>query len=208
MDRDKMLDKYRRTYAKTAAPAAEFGWEIGHELNDQTDFIRLEIILTRGGETIKIWWEEGRLLEAPVYSFGGVETKLRNHSAVLQQLAKIPNVNRSARRAQRQSGTVQAIEIIKALPWDPDELEDRDLKRLCYGKTLVWLNSLTGLPEQDRIWYGRWEGQRFIDDLKSGPNWNASNYKIKYSSTGRRIIMFVGVSGYRAVGVDALLQVL
>jgi hypothetical protein len=211
MDRDQMLEKYRRTYVRTADQAERFGWTIEHKLTESENFVRLDLKAIRGGESIAIWWEEGRLLEAPVYTFGGVETRLRNHSAMIQQMEKTPNVNRSARRAKARAGTtVQSLEVVKALPWDPDEMDDRELLRACYGKTLIWMNSFTGLPEQDQVWYGYWDYNKkmFVEDPQRGPNWNKINYHIKTSSTGRRAILFVGRQSYRAAGVDALLQVL
>lgn len=203
MDQDRALAKLRRDYAKTAEFATEHGWEISHEIDKERLFLSISVV--RGGESIKIWWVEAKLTEAPVYTYGGIETKLRNHSAVLGQMASRPNVNRVKRRARAASRLggepLELIEIVKALPWDPDQMDDIELKRACYGRTLVWLNSITGLPERDAIWYPTKTGP------KSGPNWNAANYKITRSKAGRRIITFVGMTGYRSVGVDALLQV-
>lgn len=205
MSDEKALDHMRRRYSKTATVATEHGWELSHELKDDVEgATRLDIWATRGQEKIWIWWSDGKLVVAPDYSFAGVDTKLRNHSAMLQQMASRPEPRAVKRRqslAQRRGGdALELIEIIRDLPWDPDDLEDRDLLRLCYGKTLIWENKITGRPESDRIKLG--------DTAQSGPNWNKINYKISYSSAGRRIIGFVGMFGYRSVGVDALLRVM
>lgn len=203
MDRERALAKLRRDYSKTAEIAAEHGWIIEHQIDMETLWLRIWV--TRGGEKIDIWWTEAKLTVAPVYTYGGIETKLRNYSAVLGQMASRPNVNRVKRRARAASrlggSSTALIEIVKALPWDPDTMSDRELKAACYGRTLVWMNSITGLPERDAIWYPTKTGPQ------SGPNWNAANYKVSRSSSGRRIITFVGMTGYRSVGVDALLQV-
>jgi hypothetical protein len=71
---------------------------------------------------------------------------------------------------------------------------------MCYGKTLTWRNSITGGVEIDVV-------KADLENPRSGPNWNKINYKVSHSSAGRRVIQFVGHSGYRAVGVDALLRV-
>lgn len=202
----KALAHMRRQYSKTATLAAEHGWEVGYDLVLVTGSgeDRLDLVIKRGQETIKIWWQAGQLREAPTYNFAGAITKLRNHSAVMQQMALRPDPIKAKRRLERvtrQSGEkFDLVEVIRDLPWDPDELDDRTLLKLCYGKTLTWRNSITGGVEIDGV-------KADLENPRSGPNWNAINYKVKRSSAGRRIISFVGHGGYRAVGVDALLRV-
>lgn len=209
--REKALQHMRRQYSKTATAAREHGWEISYGLAEAQlapgvgpVYDRLDVTVKRGQETIKIWWMDGRLLEAPTYMFAGDLTKLRNHSAMLKQMAEKPDPVKAKRRLERvsrRSGEkFDLVEVIRDLPWDPDELDDKTLLKLCYGKTLTWRNSITGGVEIDGV-------KADLENPKSGPNWNAINYKIKRSSAGRRVIQFVGHGGYRAVGVDALLRV-
>lgn len=203
MNHEQMLAKMRREYSKTASVAEEHGWKIDH-LADSSESPYLLIRVNRGGEQISIWWRDAKLTEAPVYSYAGVETKLRNHSAMLQQMACRPDpvrIKRKAKKAASRTSGVDLLDIIKALPWDPDELDDRELKRACYGRTLVWLNSISGMPEQDMV-------RADPDNPASGPNWNANVYRVTRSRSGRRAISFVGMFGYRSVGTDALLQVM
>ena len=204
--RDKALAHMRRQYSKTATAAREYGWEISHELKHghENGDDRLDVRVRRGQETIRIWWQYGQLLEAPTYEFAGDITKLRNHSAMLKQMAEKPDPVKAKRRLERVSRRTgdryDLVEVIRDLPWDPEELDDKTLLELCYGKTLTWRNSITGGLEIDGV-------KADLENPKSGPNWNAINYKVRRSSAGRRIISFVGHGGYRAVGVDALLRV-
>lgn len=202
--REKALAHMRRQYSKTATMAEEHGWEIAHMLVDIPEQLRLDVIVKRGQERIKIWWEDGQLKESPDYEFAGDTTKLRNHSAMLKQMASKPDPVKAKRRLERvsrRSGEkFDLVEVIRDLPFEPDELDDRTLLSLCYGKTLTWRNSITGGVEIDGV-------KADLENPKSGPNWNKINYKITRSSAGRRVIQFVGHSGYRAVGVDALLRV-
>lgn len=204
--REKALAHMRRQYSKTATAAREYGWEISHELKHghESSDDRLDVTVRRGQETIRIWWQHGQLLEAPTYEFAGDITKLRNHSAMLKQMAEKPDPVKAKRRLERVSRRTgdryDLVEVIRDLPWDPEELDDKTLLKLCYGKTLTWRNSITGGLEIDGV-------KADLENPKSGPNWNAINYKVRRSSAGRRIISFVGHGGYRAVGVDALLRV-
>jgi hypothetical protein len=209
--REKALQHMRRQYSKTATAAREHGWEISHELAETQlapgvgpTYDRLDVTVKRGQENITIWWQDGKLLEAPNYLFAGDLTKLRNHSAMLKQMASKPDplkAKKRLERASRRSGQeYDLVEVIRDLPFEPDELDDGTLLRLCYGKTLTWRNSITGGVEIDGV-------KADLENPKSGPNWNKINYKVTRSSAGRRVIQFVGHSGYRAVGVDALLRV-
>lgn len=198
--REKALQHMRRQYSKTAEVAAEHGWVIEYNLDNGTNEDRLDVMACRGSEVIKIWWQAGRLIVSPDYSFAGTTTKLRNHSAMLQQMASKPDPKATQRRLRKSKGQRDIAELIKGLPWDPEVMDDKEILRECYGRALTWKNSITGEPEIDHVVLGRHGPQ-------SGPNWNAANYKIARSSAGRRILKFVGTSGYRAVGLDALLRV-
>lgn len=204
--REKALQHMRRQYSKTATAARQHGWEISHQLKHghEASDDRLDVTVKRGQETIRIWWQAGQLLVAPTYEFAGAITKLRNHSAMMQQMALKPDPIKAKKRMERAMARTgekfDLVEVIRDLPWEPDELEDKELLRLCYGKTLTWRNSITGGVEIDVV-------KADLENPKSGPNWNKINYKVRRSSTGRRIVQFVGHSGYRAVGVDALLRV-
>lgn len=204
--KERALAHMRRQYVKTKTLAEQHGWEVSFDLTLVTGAgeDRLDLVIKRGQETIKIWWQAGQLREAPTYEFAGAVTKLRNHSAVLQQMALKPDPIKAKKRMERAMAKTgerfDLVEVIRDLPWEPDELDDKDLLRLCYGKTLTWRNSITGGVEIDVV-------KADLENPKSGPNWNAINYKVRRSSAGRRIVQFVGHSGYRAVGVDALLRV-
>lgn len=198
--REKAMQHMRRQYSKTAEVAAEHGWAISYELDSGEFEDRLDLKVERGSEIIKIWWQAGGLKVSPDYEFAGTTTKLRNHSAMLQQMASKPDPKATQRRLRKSKGSRDITELIKGLPWDPEVMDDKEILRECYGRALTWKNGITGQPEIDHVVLGRFGPE-------SGPNWNAMNYKISRSSAGRRILKFVGTSGYRAVGLDALLRV-
>lgn len=196
MEHDRMLSLMRRNYSRAADAASEHGWEIEHQIDKGAEPY-LEIIVTRGTERIRIWYRNAKLTEAPVYTFAGIDTKLRNLSAMLQQMAEKPDPNAVRRRAQRATqrgaSAMQLVEIIRDLPWDPEEMEDRELLKALYGRTIIWENRISGKPEDDNI--------------RTGVNYDKSKYHISYSASGRRIINFHGAFGFRSVGVGALLRV-
>lgn len=199
-----------RQAGKLRAVGEEHGWQYSEEWDDDT--LRAKVV--RGDEVIEIEWTNGKLFIAPTYTFAGETTLNRNLADCLRHVKAKPNFARAARRARRKrsTSTVAAMasapgydvpgnglpsdgtpEFSRALPWNPDELDDKTLLKQCYCRTLLWKNSITGEVNEDTV--------------LRGINFNAQIYKIKYSSSGRRIIMFHGQQGFRSVGVDALLQV-
>lgn len=199
----KQVQHMRRETSRVLTAAQSAGWSTSAEIRPRPDELHengpftVLVDLIRSDERIHIEWEDGRLMVAPLYMFAGVETKLRNASAVIQQCGKAPDPKAAIRRqrATRLAGgkTHELVEIARALPWDPDEMSDKELLKACYGKKLVWENKLGGWTEEDMV--------------KEGVNYNAAIYKISRSSKDRRIIMFHGHFAFRAAGVDALLRV-
>lgn len=200
----------QRQANRLRTPGDQHGWSSSDSLEDNV----LRLKLTRGDEIIEIEWDNGKLLVAPIYTFAGRTTRLRNVSDCIDRIGKAPDFRRAARRARREqrlqpsSSPVQALAaatgydapenglpagFTRSLPWDPDELDDKTLLKLCYCKTLLWRNGITGEVMEDTV--------------LRGVNFDKVKYKVRHSSNGRRIIMFVGFEGFRAVGVDALLQV-
>lgn len=208
------LEHARKQAEKLHVAGSSNGWKFSEMMQDDVLRARLE----RGDEIIEIEWIAGKVLTAPTYVFAGRATNLRNLSDCIRRSSMAPDFRRAANRARREArlqrparpvqrmagpGSDSSLatslpssetgEFTRALPWDPEELDDRTLLKQCYCKTLLWRNSITGEVQEDTV--------------LRGVNFNAQLYKVKYSSTGRRIIMFVGFEGFRAVGVEALLQV-
>lgn len=201
----KQIDHMRRQTLRVMNVASITNWTIeSSKIDPVPDSLAsngpftVRVDLSRRDEKIHIEWTDGRLLVAPLYTFAGVETKLRNTSAVLQQCGRQPDPKAAIRRqrAIRAAGgkTNDLVEISRALPWDPDEMSDKELLKACYGRKLVWENKTGGWVEEDMV--------------KEGVNFNAMIYKIQYSSVGRRIIMFHGHSAFRAAAVETLLRVI
>jgi hypothetical protein len=169
-------------------------------------FVRVDCVSIRGQERISIWWENKRLVEAPVYELAGAVNKLRNASACVQQMAKTPDFEKSARktRAARRRG-IEAEEVTadpETLPWEylPEDYTDADILRACYAKTVVWRSTTTGEVETDVV-------VRSMDAERRTGNFNSTNYHISRSSTGRMILNFLGVLGYRSVAFDTILRI-
>lgn len=199
-----------REASKLERAGEEHGWSVktSDESNGHAGIetvVVVTCVATRGQETIKIWWENKRLLEAPVYVLAGREVKLRNASACVQQMAKAPDFEKSARRAKalRRKGE-EAADVQPdpdSLPWiyleDPT---DQDILRACYAKSIVWRNQITREVETDVI-------VRSSDALNKKGNFNANNYHISISSAGRQILNFLGVFGFRSVAFDSVLRI-
>lgn len=195
---------------KLEKAGAEHGWLVatkdesnGHAGTETV--ITVTCVATRGQEVISIWWENKRLLEAPTYTLAGRVVKLRNASACVQQMAKAPDFEKSARRIKalkRKGLNTQDVEPDPdSLPWifleDPS---DKDILRSCYAKSIVWRNQTTNEVETDVI-------VRSSDAFNKKGNFNASTYHISTSSTGRRILNFLGVFGFRSVAFDTVLRI-
>lgn len=159
----------------------------------------------RGQEVIRIWWEDKHLIEAPTYQLAGHEMKLRNASACVQQMAKVPNFERAARKTKAKKDAGLSSENLQpdpdTLPWEYIEAAtDAEILRACYAKNVVWINEITGETQTDVI-------VRSSDAALRKGNFNSTNYHISRSSSGRVIINFLGVFGYRSVAIDTILRV-
>jgi len=202
------------------------GWDV--KVTDTTDgqhgteTLRVDCVATRGQEVISIWWEDKKLLEAPTYQLAGREIKLRNASACVQQMSKKPDFEKAARKAKvRRRRGRDDFEDVKAddntLPWkyfqdenhpdyiDPELLEDlggldKQILRACYARTIVYRNSLTNEVCTDVV-------LRSSDASLRKGNFNSTNYHISRSSSGREILNFIGVFGFRSVALDSILRV-
>jgi len=190
----------RRAYGRFAAQAAEWGWEIAHLKGEEEGLTRISVRVARGDESIYIWWLDGKLTVAPVYTFLGVETKLRNASAALQQMSEKPaakRVLRTRKKAVRRGLLAENSDLTKLardLPWNPDDMEDPILLKALYGRTVIWTNGITDGLEEDTI--------------RPGVNWDKMKYHVKLTSKGRRVVSFLGNTGYRAFAIEQLLRVI
>lgn len=200
----------RREAAKLETAGEAHGWsvKVTEDSNGQDGTVTVETVTcvaTRGQETISIWWENKRLLEAPKYVLAGREIKLRNASACVQQMAKKPDFEKAARKArvkQRTSGEVLQDIQQERMPWEdlPDGWTDQDILRMCYAKTIVYKNSITEEVLTEVV-------VRSSDASLRKGNFNTKCYHISYSSAGRQILNFLGVFGFRSIGLDQILRV-
>jgi hypothetical protein len=203
--------------SKLEKAGAEHGWEVKttHNVPDMAmpDFdgadtltvIVVDCVATRGQETVSIWWENKHLVEPPKYVLAGYEVKLRNASACVQQMAKPPNLERAARKTKlRQMAGEETDDLTPdpaSLPWKYlDDPTDKEILRACYARTIVWTNSITERAVTDVV-------VRSINPKLRTGNFNSNNYHITRSSSGRMIINFLGVFGFRSVALDKVLRV-
>lgn len=196
----------RREAAKLETAGAAHGWQVKvtEESNGQNGIATVFVttaVATRGQEVISIWWENKRLLEPPKYVLAGRELKLRNASACVQQMAKKPDFERAARKTKRNTEINQEIQQ-EQMPWEdlPDGWTDRDILRMCYAKTIVYRNTITEEVLTEVV-------VRSSDASLRKGNFNSRCYHITYSSKGRAILNFLGVYGFRSIGLDQILRV-
>lgn len=210
-----------REAGKLEKAGREHGWEVKTTQNTNgrdgtATVIIVECVATRGQEVISIWWENKRLLEAPKYVLAGREIKLRNASACVQQMAKKPDFEKAARKARtkRQCGedSLDLGPAPETLPWvflrdpenpmyvPPEDSIDSDILRICYAKTVVYKNNTTGEVLTDVI-------VRSSDASRRLGNFNSNTYNISRSSSGREILNFLGVFGFRSIALDCILRI-
>jgi fructose-specific phosphotransferase system component IIB len=198
-----------REAAKLERAGEEHGWTV--KVNENSNghagietVLVVDCVATRGQETISIWWENKRLLEAPKYTLAGNQTKLRNASACVQQMAKRPDFEKAARktRTKKRSGEVSQDIERERMPWEdlPDGYVDADILRMCYAKTIVYKNGVTGEVLTEVV-------VRSSDASLRKGNFNSRTYHISRSSEGREILNFLGVFGFRSIALDSILRV-
>lgn len=195
------IEHMRREAAKLERAGAEYGWEVKVTESAHGPIQVVECVATRGQEIISIWWENKRLLEAPKYVLAGRELKLRNASACVQQMAKKPDFEKAARKSRQNSDSLQGIQR-ERMPWEDlaDGWTDKDILRMCYAKTIVYKNNLTGEVLTEVV-------VRSSDATLRKGNFNSKCYHISYSSEGRAVLNFLGVYGFRSIGLDQILRV-
>ena len=187
---------------KFAALAAEKGWEPKIDGSEMVDNGRVDLTITRGEESISMWWMENSMTEGPIYRLNSYETRLRNASAAKKQLDQPPMVDKVARRRKpREDDFVYDVDNIEVdqtyLPFDSIESPNKEVMLAIRGNTIQWVNSFGGFLQATHV--------------PRSKNRNLDLFKVTRNPEGRRIIHFIGDDGgetaFRSVYLDRIVRV-
>lgn len=196
-------------YNRVVAAGSEHGWEHERLAEDNVTGVRL----TRGPEIMEVRWDAGGSLLHPLtYAISGIkQTRLRNVSAAIKQMADKPNLTAvRTRRASAPSATAEGevIEITREeLPF-PLDAPDAEVIKALRGRHLVWWNTMgekyeTGqVPDRQRV---------AVPDGRGGKKlvWRTSrNIYLTTSKAGKRSLTFPAVNEqFRSVHLEAIVRV-
>lgn len=190
-------------HERVVAAAKEHGWEF-QLISVPGEGTGVE--LNRGPENLMIRWDlTGSLMHPLTYRVAGVrETKLRNVSAALKQMADKPNLTPARRRS---SAAVEVDETpYLPLPFDTDA-DDATIIKALRGKTIVWRNRLLNTLESGQV-PDRFQVKVKRDGVEKLVWRTSQNIYMTTSSAGRRIITFPAVGEqFRSVGLDQIVQI-
>lgn len=150
--------------------AKAMGWD--PELTLDGD--KSTVIATRGDEQVSISWRKEACLNESTYTFSGRTRKLRNASAVRQQMAKpVPGTDKaageSAPKSRRASGSAtkkarsgktkepppppfrSTPKPATRLPFDLEKASDEEVLKAVLGKRIVWKNRMSGNFDEARV---------------------------------------------------------
>lgn len=166
----------------------------------KTDGERTTLTVRRGSEAIDLAWENGVFQHPCTYSMNGRTIQLRNASAAKQRMAMDPQ------KAEEETATVAARKVVRAdraaapkrartraLPFN-DESTPKEILEALTGRKIVWINSVSGAEEVDRVpTPAEVRNRRNLPTMNEGPR--------------GLTIDFPGQSGSRSVLISAIVTV-
>lgn len=182
--------------------AEEAGWST--VLEDEGDD-RVSVTCSKDGQQIYIWWQNNALTEGPRYTFGGIDKSLHNQAGAKRQLTAKPDWSKASKKQRKQESKIEdsgtdepeesfeeSIVMSTTLPFSMED-SDEDVITVLWGRSITFVNSINKAIESEPI---SKEKNKYSDVCN-----------LTTTSSGRRIINFVCPSGFRSVGLDAIVQV-
>lgn len=183
------------------------GWKGKLDLDEKNDWAK--IFANRDQERLEIGWCDNQLIGPPKYEFAGTTANL--HSAAVARkhvTASKPDMSiylkrkrrrvRAVQRASQNNSSSAEVEFDTTqheLPFDIDESTDKEILFAIRGSTLIWKNTLTGMPESEYV------PREMNRDLNN-------TFYVAESSQGRAYVSFMTSGGvFRAVALEQILQV-
>lgn len=194
---------------KLLAAARELGWDLKEFFVDEEEkLFELDLWNPETGEVISVAWENGNWLPPGEYEYQGRKIQIKNASAAKKRMAQPPDI--VAPRRGRTDGNGFGPEgagriIAKSVPFDPENTNEEELRRLLAGRKIVWLNSVDNrLIEEAHVPAARGETER----RKAAPA-GGRQFKVTNGEAGRPIISFCDphTTGFRHVALESILQV-
>lgn len=174
--------------------AEKHGWtsEVKKDLKSDNTTLRL----TRGDEWVEVRWDGNSCKEMPAVSYQSQLRYVRNVAAAKRVLEADEATNAAPfqKRTAAKQGMRKAAPA-KRVPAKPSKLvaglneaDDQEVKDLLFGKKIVWLNSISGQFEEDRVL----------------PEKNKNGHYYVQHEDDRRQVSFVGTYGFRSVKISAI----
>jgi hypothetical protein len=185
----------------------ENGWKGKLDLDEKNDWAK--IFAHRDQERLEIGWCVNQLIGPPKYEFAGTIANLHSAAVARQHVrASKPDMSIYLKRKRRKVRAVQRANQNNSssapeefdttqheLPFDIHESTDKEILRAIRGSTIIWKNTLTGMPESEYV------PREMNRDLNN-------TFYVAESSEGRAYVSFMTSGGvFRAVALEQILQV-
>lgn len=192
--------------------AKESGWETKWESGENFGWVN--VIATRGAESIEISWQDNTLTGSPIYKFHEMVRKIHSRLDAERTLQRTkPDVEayqryqRSQRANPAGNGTPVAAstsDLELGLPFDIENDPDSVILKAIRGNTILWRNSITG--QMERCWVP-WK----VSTKKGWQLYNVDLENVFFlasSSDGKDYLSFMDANGhFRAVHLEAIKSV-
>jgi hypothetical protein len=205
---DKMESSKEKGRSLLAA-ARDVGWDLKEfrELKKEQRF-ELDLWNEDTGEVVRVAWEAGVWQHPAYYEYQGRQIRLKNASATRKRMSQPPDIvaprrGRGDGSSGEDSGTGRII--AKSVPFDPEDTNEEELRRLLAGRKIVWQNSTDPrLIEEAHV-----PAARAKTDRRSAAPPGGKQFKISNGEAGRPIVSFADphMTGFRHVALESILQV-
>jgi hypothetical protein len=194
---------------KLLAAARGLGWDLKEfYVSEEEEIFELDLWNSDTGEIISVAWESGNWLPPGYYEYQGRKIQIKNASAAKKRMAQQPDIV-APRRVRADGDGWQAAGagriIARSVPFDPENTNEDELRRLLAGKKIVWLNSTDPrILEEAHV-----PAARAKTDRRSAAPPGGKLFKISNGEAGRPIVSFADphTTGFRHVALESILQV-
>ena len=183
------MEEHKSERIKQAA--LSYGWRAEvlpklHNYEKSGDPVDIEwhVYAMRDKETIHVLYLGNRFISS-TYSYGSYKLYPARSGGVLKLLAGKPD-------PRKLEGTAEALLESRSLPWKEDT-PALDIMLAVLGKTISWVRKI--------------DGEICTAHLDKETNLGKAYFRIKQTSSGRRILEWQNREGFHAVGLDQIIGI-
>lgn len=146
--------------------------------------IEWHVYAIRDKETIHVYYLGNRFISS-TYSYGSVKLYPARSGGVVRLLAGKPD-------PRKLEGDAESLLESRSVPWD-DETPALDILLAVLGKNISWVRKI--------------DGEVCTAHLDKGTNLGKTYFRVKQTSSGRRILEWQNREGFHAVGLDQIIGI-